>query len=432
MNFNTARYVLFLPAVALLHSVTPHRYRWALLLAASWLFYFSWEPLAGALLVLTTLVSWLCALGTGRARSSAVKKALTGAALAFSIGLLAVFKYSGFLLPSAGWKLLLPVGISFYTFQSMSYVIDVSRGKLEPERHFGYYALFVSFFPQLVAGPIERPERLLPQLRAERGPVRGSLPGAARLLLRGYFKKTVLADFIAPAADAVFSAPESAGAPAVLCAAVFFGLQIYCDFSAYTDIARGSAKLLGIELTENFDRPYAADSVRSFWRRWHISLSSWFTDYVYIPLGGSRKGTARQIVNTLCVFLLSGLWHGAGWGFVIWGLLHGILVSAEILTRKKPGRAATFALVSLTWIFFRAPTLNDAAAMFSRLVFGWNDLTLPAGFAGALCAGAAIFFLDRNDRPAPIAVFSMALALLAAALSALGSGGGNAFIYFQF
>ena len=432
MNFNTPEYLVFLPVVAILHAILPQKRRWALLLAASWLFYFSWEPLAGALLVLTTLVSWLCALGVGRARGSAAKRALAALAIAFSLGLLAVFKYSGFFAPQLGLKILLPVGISFYTFQTLSYVIDVYRGKIEPERHFGYYALFVSFFPQLVAGPIERPDKLLPQLRAERRIAKSDLIDGGALLLRGYFKKTVLADTIAPCVDPIFASPEAAGALSVLVGAALFGLQIYCDFSGYTDIARGSARLLGVELTENFDRPYSAQSVRGFWRRWHMSLTSWFTDYVYIPLGGNRKGRARQIVNTLAVFLLSGLWHGAGWGFVVWGLIHGALISLEILTGRRAGRLGTFALVSLAWIFFRAPSISDALTLFSRLISGWESFALPTGIAGALCAAAALFALDRNSKPSPIATFAMALTLGLSALALLGSGGGNAFIYFQF
>jgi D-alanyl-lipoteichoic acid acyltransferase DltB (MBOAT superfamily) len=432
VNFNTLEYLVFLPVVAVLHVFAPHKWRWALLLAASWLFYFSWEPMAGLLLVLTTLVSWLCALGVGKTQGKASKKALTAASIVFSLGLLIFFKYSGFLAPSLSLKILLPVGISFYTFQSLSYVIDVYRGKIEPERHFGYYALFVSFFPQLVAGPIERPDKLIPQLRAERKITRSDILDGGALLLRGYFKKTVLADTIAPCVDSVFALPETASAIGVLLGAALFGLQIYCDFSGYTDIARGSARLLGVELTENFDRPYSAASVREFWRRWHISLTSWFTDYVYIPLGGNRKGRARQIVNTLIVFLLSGLWHGAGWGFVIWGLIHGALISLEILTDRKAGKVCTFALVSLAWIFFRAPSISDALTLFSRLISGWESFALPTGIAGALCAAAALFALDRNSKPSPIATFAMALTLGLSALALLGSGGGNAFIYFQF
>lgn len=403
-----------------------------MLLAASWLFYFSWEPLAGFLLILTTLISWLCALGVGKARGRTAKRALTAAAIVFSLGLLAVFKYSGLLAPSLSLKILLPVGISFYTFQSLSYVIDVYRGKIEPERHFGYYALFVSFFPQLVAGPIERPDKLLPQLRAERRVTKSDLADGGVLLLRGYFKKTALADTIAPVVDSIFASPENASAVSVLLGAVLFGLQIYCDFSGYTDIARGSARLLGVSLTENFDRPYSASSVREFWRRWHMSLTSWFTDYVYIPLGGSRRGAVRQVINTMIVFLLSGLWHGAGWGFAVWGLVHGALISLEILSHRRAGKIGTFALVSLAWIFFRAPDLGEALALFSRLIFGWGSLALPAGILGALCAAAALFALDRNDKPSPVAAFAMALTLGLSALALLGAGGGNAFIYFQF
>lgn len=436
MNFNSPEYIIFLPSVLLLHWLLPHKYRWALLLAASWLFYFSWEPVAGLLLVLTTLVSYLCAIGIGKAASKTAKRVMLITAIVFSLGVLAVFKYAGFFASAVGaeltLKILLPVGISFYTFQTLSYVIDVYRGKIPPERHFGYYALFVCFFPQLVAGPIERPDKLLPQLKGERKLKKELFSEGSVLLLRGCFKKTVIADFLAPIADGIFAAPESASGFGVICGAAIFGLQIYCDFSGYTDIARGSAKMLGIDLTENFRRPYSADSVRDFWRRWHITLTSWFTDYVYIPLGGSKKGRVRRIINTLIVFLLSGLWHGAGWGFVVWGLIHGIYLSFEIITDKKPGRIIMFILVSFAWIFFRAQSLGDAFALLSRIPAGWTQLALPGWLPGAAAAAAALAALERREKLSWIAAFGMLAAIIVAAMSELASGGGNAFIYFQF
>lgn len=387
MNFNSPEFLVFFPIVFALHWILPHRFRWALLLAASWFFYFWWEPWAGLLLVGTTLMSWLCAKGIFRTEKNAARRALFILALAVSLGCLGTFKYSSFFASTAGlelaWQIILPVGISFYTFQTLSYVIDVYRGTAEAEAHFGYYALFVSFFPQLVAGPIERPENLLPQLRTERRFSTQNLSAGAWLLLEGYFKKIVIADSLAPFVDRVYGAPDEALGPEIALATVLFGIQIYCDFSGYSSIARGAAKLLGVDLMENFKRPYGSKTVREFWRKWHISLTSWFTDYIYIPLGGSRKGLPRQVLNILIVFLLSGLWHGAGWNFVLWGLIHGLYQVGDILLERRKGTAArdggpalparvrTFLLVSFPWLFFRTASLGDAAVLLTRLFTGW-------------------------------------------------------------
>ena len=391
MNFNSLEFLVFFPLVFVLHWILPHRFRWTLLLAASWLFYFWWNPWTGFLLVGTTFVSWMCAKGIARTETAAVKRAWLALALAASLGCLGVFKYAGFFASVAGLELalriILPVGISFYTFQTLSYVIDVYRGAVKTEEHFGYYALFVSFFPQLVAGPIERPENLLPQLRAERRFSTEYFAAGGWLLLEGYFKKIVIADGLAPFVDRVYGAPGEALGPEIVLATVLFGVQIYCDFSGYSDIARGAAKLLGIDLMENFRRPYGAKTVREFWRRWHISLTSWFTDYVYIPLGGSRKGLSRQMLNIMIVFLLSGLWHGAGWTFVLWGLIHGLYQMGSVLLERREKSAAkgnrarsvlchvrTFALVSLPWIFFRAASVEDAVVLLSRSTVGWGSI----------------------------------------------------------
>lgn len=445
MKFNSAEYLAFLPMVLLLHWIMPHRWRWALLLAASWLFYFSWDPMAGLLLVITTAATWLCALGISRGRA---RRFLLFAALCASLGVLIVFKYTGFFASVIRLEdpvtLMLPVGISFYTFQTMAYVLDVYRGRINAERHFGYYALFVTFFPQLVAGPIERPERLIPQLRSERKLSPELCKTGGKLLLTGYFKKVVVADTLAPLVDAVFAEPGAASGPGVILATVLFGIQIYCDFSGYTDIARGSARLLGVELTENFDRPYSAMSVRDFWRRWHISLTSWFTDYVYIPLGGSRRGLARQLFAVTAVFLLSGLWHGAGWSFVLWGALHGLFMIAEILVYRNKngrgfGRALTLLLVFAAWLPFRAQSLSDAAELISRLPVGWGALPVPAGDAvrAALCIGALWVMercsdMKRSPERWALAAFFAVTAIMLAWLSRLAAGGDNAFIYFQF
>ena len=455
MNFNCLEFLLFLPAVLALHWLLPHRFRWALLLAASWLFYFWWNAWAGLLLVGITLLSWLCGLALARLRAPWARRGVLGLALACCLGCLGVFKYAGFFASLAGlalsWRLILPAGISFYTFQALSYVIDLYRGRAEAERHFGYYALFVAFFPQLVAGPIERPGSLLPQLRAERKFVPASLSAGGWLLLRGYFKKLAVADQLAPFVDGVFAVPGEALGPEVVLAAALFGLQIYCDFSGYSDIARGAAKLLGVELTENFKRPYGAPTVREFWRRWHISLTGWFTDYVYIPLGGNRRGLHRQALNILIVFLLSGLWHGAGWTFLTWGLIHGTYLTAGTVwtsRREKTAgqgdlwpRVRTFALVSLPWLFFRAPSMGDALALLSRLGAGWDGLPALLGRLAPLVLPLACLPLaeglgegaqGRDWYASALTVFCAVTAVGVAWLAQLAGGGNNAFIYFRF
>ena len=456
MNFNSPEFLLFFPVVFALHWLLPHRLRSWMLLAASWMFYFWWNLWTGLLLVGSTLVSWLCAQGIHRSESRSTKTALLVLALVTSFGCLAVFKYANFFLSTVGltlpFSIILPVGISFYTFQTLSYVIDVYRGTVEAEPNFFHYALFVSFFPQLVAGPIERPENLLPQLKAQRHLSADCLETGGWFLLRGYFKKIVVADALAPLADRVFLSPDTALGPEILLASMLFGIQIYCDFSGYSDIARGSAKLLGIDLMENFRNPYGAVTIRDFWRRWHISLTSWFTDYVYIPLGGNRKGLPRQVFNILVVFLLSGLWHGADWSFVVWGGLHGLYHAASILWshgshsfRVPAGlqRLRTFLLVSFTWIFFRASSLADAGILLSRLGTGWGTQSvLGLTWESTLRLGLILLCLQLMERvpvrrkltpaAAVATVFFMVTAICLGWLIVLSANGQNAFIYFQF
>ena len=366
MSFDSGAYLLFLPAAVLLHWLCPPRRRWAVLLASSLFFYASWSvPLTGLLLAQAG-AAWLAGLAMGKWKRPALRRLALGLALAVCFGLLGYFKYFNFLAGGVAallggtwspWDIILPVGCSFYTFQAVSYVVDVYRGRLAPERHPGYFTLYISFFPQLVAGPIERAGDLLPQLRA----------------VRRLERKDV-------------KTPSSASNPdgsAVFLATLLFAVQIYCDFAGYSEIAAGSARLLGVRLMRNFDRPYLARGFRDFWRRWHVSLGRWFTDYVYIPLGGNRKGLGRQLLAGLVVFALSGLWHGAEWSFVVWGLLHGALFASELLVRRagldpaqtRAGRGLsavlTFAAVTFGWIFFRADSLGHAAALLGRLFSPW-------------------------------------------------------------
>lgn len=396
MSFDSLTYLIFLPAAALLHRFCPHRFRWVLLLFASAVFYASWNVPLTLLLYGVIGVTYGAGLLLERTDDPKQKKAVLTAALLIPVGLLLYFKYFRFLMNglmslvrlfggNGEWKLwdvLLPVGVSFYTFQAMSYVIDVYRGQ-KAERHFGYYALYISFFPQLVAGPIERADRLIPQLKAERSVTVSGRREALGYLLTGFFQKIVLADFCGMFVDRVYASPSPDGS-AVLLGTLLFAFQIYCDFSGYSEIARGSALLFGIRLMKNFDRPYLSPDIRTFWRRWHISLSGWLTDYVYIPLGGSRRGLFRQIVSILTVFLLSGLWHGADLTFVVWGLLHGIAVILCVLlsqagwdpagnrVRHAISCALTFLTVTLLWVFFRAETLTQAIGLLGRLFSAWD------------------------------------------------------------
>ncbi len=463
MSFDSAAYLIFLPAAVLLHWLCPHRGQWAVLLLASLFFYASWSvPLTGLLLAEAGAV-WLSGLALGRWRHPVLRRLALGLALAVCFGLLGYFKYFNFLAGSVSallggtwdaWDIILPVGCSFYTFQAVSYVIDAYRGRLEPERHPGYLTLYLAFFPQLVAGPIERAGDLLPQLRAERRPCREDGVAGLRLLLGGFFRKVVIADFCGGFVTATYFASDPDGS-AVFLATLLFAVQIYCDFAGYSEIAVGSARLLGVRLMRNFDRPYLARGFRDFWRRWHVSLGRWFTNYVYVPLGGSRRGLGRQLLAVFTVFALSGLWHGAEWSFVVWGLFHGTLFAGELLARRaglSPARSKagkgletvlTFAAVSFGWIFFRADSLGHAAVLLRRLFSPWD---IPAGLA---CLGltamdglrlaltlALLPAVDRlgwgEERPQDMTLVYFLLSVAAAWLIRLDGGGAGTFIYFQF
>jgi alginate O-acetyltransferase complex protein AlgI len=403
MLFNSLQFALFFPLVVLLHFALPHRFRWMWLLFASYWFYMSWEPRYIVLLVGCTLLAWGTGLLMGRSATPRARRGWLVLSLAGNLGVLFFFKYFNFAndsltrlalalggrnpLPAA--DVLLPVGISFFVFQALSYSIDIYRGRMEPERHLGLFALYKGFFPQLVAGPIERATNLLPQFKRKVVFDPEMAVSGLKLMLWGMFKKVVIADRLAVFTDAVYDNPAAHGAPDLLLATYFFAFQIFCDFSGYTDIAIGAARVLGYDLMKNFNRPYFADSVADFWRRWHISLSTWFKDYLYFPLGGNRVAKGRWAFNVMVVFLVSGLWHGAAWTYVIWGALHGAYLVAEDLTagarariaevtglarfpRLRKGLAvlATFHLVLFAWIFFRARTLSDAWLILKTIASG--------------------------------------------------------------
>ena len=412
MLFNSVDFIIFFPIVTLIYFVLPSKIRYLWLLAASYYFYMCWNAKYALLLLLSTAVTYasglmLSALSQGDDTEKNVKLRKLTVAFSFiiNLGILFFYKYFNFstgLLSAVFAKvhinvsipvfdIILPVGISFFTFQALSYTMDVYRGEVCAERNFFRYALYVSFFPQLVAGPIERSKNLLKQLAV---PAKFDFTRARDgflLMLWGYFLKLVLADRIAVVVDTVYNNYMQYTGWYLVVASVLFAFQIYCDFAGYSTIAIGAAQILGIQLMQNFDSPYTAGSVSEFWRRWHISLTSWFKDYIYIPLGGSRKGVLRKHINRITVFLLSGLWHGAGLHFVFWGGLNGLYqIIGECLlpVRKKVAAilrlnpdscgfkvyktAVTFVLVDFAWIFFRADSLSIAGSIV-RSIFGADN-----------------------------------------------------------
>jgi D-alanyl-lipoteichoic acid acyltransferase DltB (MBOAT superfamily) len=493
MLFNSVAFLIFFPLVTALFFALPHRFRWFLLLAASCWFYMYFKPIYILILGFTIVVDYYAGLliegSSGRRR-----KLWLVTSLAANIGVLATFKYWNFLAGNMNglgeflrWnysvpllEILLPIGLSFHTFQAMSYTIEVYRGAQKAERHFGIYSLYVMFYPQLVAGPIERPQNLLPQFHEEKFFDADRVFSGLGRMLWGMFKKVVIADRVALLVNQVYNNPEAYAAEPGLAyawATFFFAIQIYCDFSGYSDIAIGSARVMGFKLMENFDRPYLSQSIGEFWRRWHISLSTWFKDYVYVPLGGSRAGRAKWCRNLLVVFLLSGLWHGASWNFVIWGALHGFYLVFGVLTRDLRERfvsaagldkiplllpvfrtAFTFGLVTFAWIFFRATSTAEAFLIVERTFSGvWyvatnlgeaareNRLGLPPWWSTdllyALLLSGSLLLVHRlqgsrsitevlSSKPA-WARWGCYYAMLLM-IAALGVYGEQSFIYFQF
>lgn len=366
-----------------------------MLLAASLFFYMCWRWQYIFLLFFPATIDFFVARALESTPEQRNRKLLLTLSIVTNLGLLFYFKYYNFFIGSVNSasalmnipffinaeKILLPVGISFYTFQSISYTVEVYRKNISAERNFGRFALFVSFFPQLVAGPINRPQILMPQLRALEPLQAENFVKGGRQILWGLFKKIVVADRLAFFVNIVYNNPDSYHGMAIFLATLFFAFQIYCDFSGYSDIAIGVAKTMGIDLVKNFDKPYYSKSIKEFWSKWHISLSTWFRDYLYIPLGGNRVGLSKWIFNLFITFLVSGIWHGASWNFVIWGAIHGALISLESLnsklkffTFKMPGFLSmlwTFTIVCFAWIFFRANTVQDSVTIIKNL-FDFN------------------------------------------------------------
>lgn len=466
MLFNSLTYLLFFPIICILYwSILP-KYRNVILLIASYYFYMSWEPAYAILIIITSLSTWGCALLIDKKEKQ--KRMIIALCIIINIFILFTFKYYNFAIDTItsmislkGLKLylphsefLLPVGISFYTFQCIGYIIDVYRKDIKPERNIITYALFVSFFPQLVAGPIERARNLLPQFHTYHSFDGESFIDGLKMMIWGYFMKLCIAGNVAPYVDAVYNNVPNHNGTSFLLATVFFTFQIFCDFGGYSLIAIGTAKCLGFKLMQNFNHPYLSLSIKEFWRRWHISLSSWFSDYVYIPLGGSRCNTVKHYRNLMITMLTSGLWHGANWTFVCWGGLHGLylicnsyyskLTKKKVYTPKLVRIISTFCFISLAWIFFRANSITDALTIIYGIFTnqgslfkgdGIPSLILPIFMIGILlCKEIKDEYhlklsLMHNTNPW-ISVPSSAMVIIIILLCAEFNSG--QFIYFQF
>lgn len=483
MTFTTLTFGLFLALVFALYWRAPSpRWQNSILVVASYIFYGWWDPRFCALLLASSLLDfWLARAIDHQATPATRRRVLLAGSCVLNLGLLALFKYYDFFIDSLATllttlgiepslpslRLILPVGISFYTFQTLGYTIDVYRRKIPASRDGLAYLSYVALFPQLVAGPIERAGRLLPQLERVRTFDEARARDGVKLMLWGFCKKIMLADHLGEFVAEVYAGPlVHASGPVLMAATVAFAFQIYCDFSAYSDIAIGSARLLGIDLVRNFAHPYFSRSVAEFWRRWHMSLSTWFRDYVYVPLGGSHRGPARRWLALMLTFTLSGLWHGANWTFVLWGAANGLLVGlagpraglgpddaipplrTSAGLRAVVAMLATFVLICLTWVLFRAVDLAHAmgiyAAMFGDLTraSAWAELAVHREFFGAFGPLLAMFVIVEwltRDRPHPLALerwpralrWLLYTALLWAAIYLMPDDA-ESFIYFQF
>lgn len=474
MLFNSFPFIIFLSVVLPLYYALTQRWQNRMLLCASYFFYASWDWHFVPLIAISTVVDFWCALFIHRSTDATTRRRWLLLTLLLNLGFLGFFKYYGFFVDSfvdllhvlgiqmsrSVLQVVLPVGISFYTFQSISYSIDVYYRRTEPTRDFFAFALYVSYFPHLVAGPIQRSTHLLPQLQAPRIVDRARIATASQLILMGYFKKVFIADGVAPYVDHAFAQPQVLGAPELWLCLYLFAIQIYGDFAGYTDIARGVSRLLGIELTLNFKQPYLSTNITDFWRRWHMALSSFLRDYLYVPLGGNRHGTLHTYRNLMITMLLGGLWHGASWTFVAWGGLHGIYLAVHRMiagatsvrshgVRTGPRKwivdslkvIATFHLVCIAWIFFRAKDFDEAWTYLLGLGMNWRPCS------PTLAATAGIYLLLtlvvdlacwHRDQETPVAETwpawsrGLAYATMIVLVSFIGELNARPFIYFQF
>lgn len=477
MLFNSPQFILFLPLVVALYFLIPQKFRWLLLLLASYYFYSCWKVTYAGLMLVSTTIAYFTSIWMERTSKPKKKKVYLLISVLSNLAILFGFKYFNFFNESfravfaqynlvynvPALNVLLPVGISFYTFQTLSYTIDVYRGQMKAERHFGVFALYVSFFPQLVAGPIERSTRLLPQFFEKHQFDIERIFSGLKLIVWGFFMKLVVADRAAIYVNTIYNNQAEHSGISLIVATVFFAFQIYCDFAGYSSIAIGSARLMGYDLMQNFNRPYFATSIHDFWSRWHISLSTWFRDYLYIPLGGNRVVKWRYYYNLFIVFLVSGLWHGANWTFVVWGALHGLYLVSAIVTKNwrnqvasaiglvaRPGlnRAlnifVTFVLVCFAWIFFRANNVSDAFAIIGKMATPVGNLFIgkPSIFLfsvfGILVLYLSELFWNGSQERFPLfahpnwVVRQFSYATVVILILLLGVFDGGQFIYFQF
>jgi len=419
MLFNSLQFLMFFPIVCMVYFAIPLKARWVWLLMASYYFYMCWNPKYALLMFASTLITWLSGFFISRfnrledgGKKDVSKKLTVAISFISNLLILFFFKYFDFAVDNVNrvlslfnfelitpdFDVILPVGISFYTFQALSYTMDVYRGDVPAEKNLFRYALFVSFFPQLVAGPIERSKNLLHQLKDNHSFDAIEVKKGLFLMLWGFFQKLVIADRVAICVNAVYNNQSEYGAIALIAATVLFALQIYCDFSSYTNIARGAAQVMGFRLMDNFREPYFSRSIAEFWRRWHISLSGWFRDYLYIPLGGNKKGKLRKYFNLMVVFLVSGLWHGASWHYVVWGVIHGVYQIIGDITLKLRKNLCdtihidresgfyhsiqcviTFILVCFGLIFFRANNMSDAICIIKGIFTKWDVPVIEYG-----------------------------------------------------
>lgn len=475
MLFNSAEFIIFFVVLYSLYVVLPHRWQNRLLLAGSYIFYAAWDWRFLSLILISTLIDYYCGHALGKTESARRRKAILMVSMVSNLGLLGVFKYTNFFVhsliallnrlgmdvPPLTLNIILPMGISFYTFQTMSYTIDVYRRQLEPAENILDFALYVTLFPQLVAGPIERASNLFPQVVRPRQISRYGITHGSYLIFWGYFQKVFIADNLAPLVEKLFDASPPYNGLHVLLGLYAFALQIYCDFAGYSNIARGLAFCMGFRFMLNFNLPYFATNPSDFWARWHISLSTWLRDYLYIPLGGSRKGTWFTYRNLALTMILGGLWHGAAWNFVLWGVYQGALLIAHRWYRSVrpfaapsvPWKAAAlrvahtigfFHLVCLGWLFFRAESLHQIGLMLSALFtnFVWpNQVILENLVAAILFFGGLMMVIEwfqfrANDLyvvlkwPLPVRV--IVYLLIFYGLVIFGVQDAQSFIYFQF
>ena len=469
MVFNSLQFLVFFGIVTSAYFLLAHKYRWALLLLASCYFYMAFVPVYLGILGLTIVIDYFAGIYLERFQGGA-KKIFLGCSLLANLGVLAVFKYYFFFSDNFNFlanyfslpvhfpvfNFLLPIGLSFHTFQAMSYTIEVYRGNQKAERNFGIYSLYVMFYPQLVAGPIERPQNLIHQFYEKHVWDTARVKSGLLQMMQGFFKKVVIADRLAMVVDPAYANLSNQSSLNLIMASIFYSFQIYCDFSGYSDIAIGASRVMGFKLMNNFNAPYTAKSIPDFWRRWHISLSTWFKDYVYFSLGGNRVSVPRWYINIMIVFILSGFWHGASWNFVIWGALHGLFqLMGLTLNRVFPHLAAdqlrsvagiwmyrlfTFLLVTIAWVFFRIPKFGDIQIYFRQitqgtfsdpisLAFNTNELL----FSILLIVGLYVYDLKRDKiKVDSVQLFWPIMAGMAFLIYFFGVFNMKQFIYFQF